>query len=180
MLIAMLAETTAIGADDAKAVFPPFETWHMPSQLFWLALLFSALYFGLSRFILPKMGDTLERRSDRIASDLDKAARLNEEAVEAQQALELKLAQSRAKARETGDRARAKVDAEVATELAKVDSEIEAKLEAADARVAKMRSDAMKNVESLAVDAANAMMGRFGVEANEKDLKQAVQTALEP
>jgi F-type H+-transporting ATPase subunit b len=67
-----------------------------------------------------------------------------------------------------------------APKLAKVDSEIEAKLEAADARVAKMRSDAMKNVESLAVDAANAMMGRFGVEANEKDLKQAVQTALEP
>jgi F-type H+-transporting ATPase subunit b len=102
MLIALLAETAAHGAEHGaagKPPFPPFETWHMPSQLFWLAVLFSILYLTMSRVILPKLSDTLEKRSDRIASDLDQAARLNDQATEAQQALELRIAQAKSKAR---------------------------------------------------------------------------------
>lgn len=182
MLIALLAETAAQGAESGaagKAPFPPFETWHMPSQLFWLVILFSILYLAMSRFILPKLSDTLEKRSDRIASDLDQAGRLNEQATEAQQALELRIAQAKAKARETSDRARDKMNAEMAAETARVDAELEKKLDAADARIASLRADAMKNVEQIAVDAADVIVGRFGVSVSKADLKKAVTAALE-
>ena len=128
MLFALLAEGAAHGAEHAEGgspAFPPFEPWHMPSQLFWLAILFTVMYFALSRFILPKMSDTIEKRSDRIASDLDQATALNEQATEAQQALELRIAQAKAKARETAAKASAKIDAEMAAETGRVDAEIE-------------------------------------------------------
>ena len=182
MLIALLAETAAQGAEhgtDGKAPFPPFETWHMPSQLFWLAILFSILYLAMSRVILPKLSDTLEKRSDRIASDLDPAGRLNDQATEAQQALELRIAQAKAKARETSDKARDKMNAEMAAETARVDAELEKKLEAADARITSLRADAMKNVEQIAVDAADVIVGRFGVSATKAELKKAVTAAME-
>lgn len=177
MMIAFLAETAGHGAE--AAAFPPFETWHMPSQLFWLAVLFTALYIALSRFILPKMSDTIEKRANRVASDLDEAARLNNQAVEAQKALELRLAQARAKARETAEKAREKTEAELASETARVDADLAKKLEAADARISKLRADAMTNVEQIAVDTADAMVTRLGVKASQADLKKAVSAALE-
>jgi F-type H+-transporting ATPase subunit b len=166
MLIALLAEGAAQGhlPDDAPPPFPPFETWHMPSQLFWLAILFTTLYFTLSRWILPKLSDTLEKRSDRIASDLDQAARLNDQATEAQQALELRLAQARNKARETSEKASEKMATEMAAETA---------------RVATLRANAMKNVEQIAVDTAEVMTARFGLKASAADLKSAVSAAME-
>ena len=177
MIIAFLAETAGHGGE--AAAFPPFETWHMPSQLFWLAVLFTALYLALSRFILPKMSDTIEKRANRVASDLDEAARLNNQAVEAQKALELRLAQARAKARETAEKAREKTEAELASETARVDADLAKKLETADARISKLRADAMSNVEQIAVDTADAMITRFGVKASPADLKKAVSAALE-
>ncbi|MGE6697859.1 hypothetical protein ACQKH5_09220 [Hyphomonas sp. NPDC076900] len=177
MMIAFLAETAGHGGE--AAAFPPFETWHMPSQLFWLAVLFTALYLALSRFILPKMSDTIEKRANRVASDLDEAARLNNQAVEAQKALELRLAQARAKARETAEKAREKTEAELASETARVDADLAKKLEAADARISKLRADAMTNVEQIAVDTADAMITRLGVKASPADLKKAVSAALE-
>lgn len=150
----------------------------MPGQLFWLAILFAVLYFSLSRFILPKMSDTIEKRSDRIASDLDQAAKLNEQAEEAQQALELRIAQAKAKARETANKATAKVEAEMTAETARVDAEIEKKLDAAEERISALRANAMQNVEQIAVDAADAMTSRFGLKASAADLKKAVSAAL--
>ena len=177
MMIAFLAETAGHGGE--AAAFPPFETWHMPSQLFWLAVLFTALYIALSRFILPKMSDTIEKRANRVASDLDEAARLNNQAVEAQKALELRLAQARAKARETAEKAREKTEAELASETARVDADLAKKLETADARISKLRADAMTNVEQIAVETADAMITRLGVKASPADLKKAVSAALE-
>lgn len=181
MLFALLAESSASEhlPDDTPPAFPPFETWHMPGQLFWLAILFTALYLAMSRWILPKLSDTLEKRSDRIASDLDQAARLNDQAGEAQQALEQRIAQARNKARETSDKAREKMEAEMAVETARVDEEIGKKLEVADARIATLRANAMKNVEQIALDTAEVMTARFGLKPSAADLKSAVSAAME-
>lgn len=177
MILPLLAETT--GHTDAKAAFPPFETWHMAGQLFWLAVFFVMLYVALSRFILPKISDTIEKRANRIASGLDEAARLNNQAIEAQKSLDLKLAQARAKARETADKARAKSAAELASETARVDAELSKKLSAEDARIERLRNDAMSKVEGIATDTAEFILGRFGVKAQKAELRKAVTSALE-
>lgn len=180
--LALLAETASHAGEHGgaeKAVFPAFDTTWYASQLFWLAILFTVLYLTLSRFVLPKLSDTLEKRSDRIASDLDQAARLNDQATEAQKALELRVAQARNKARETSEKAREKMEAEMTSEIARVDAEIEKKLEAADTRISALRASAMKNVEQIAIDTAEVMTARFGLKASAADLKSAVTAAME-
>jgi len=167
-----------VAKDAEKAAFPPFDPWHFPSQIFWLVVLFGFLYFVLSRFILPSIGNTLERRESSIASDLDEAARLNEEAVDAQKAVEVSIAKAHAKARETADKARTKIDKEIASETAKVDAEVDKKLAEAETRISDLRSEAMKNVESIAGDAAETVLGKFGSKAGKADISSAVKTAL--
>jgi len=176
MFAIVLAAEAAHGAE--KAAFPPFETWHFPSQIFWLALLFGFLYFVLSRFILPSIGSTLERREGSIASDLDEAARLNEEAVDAQKAVEVSIAKAHAKARETADKARTKIDKNIAAETAKVDAEVDAKLAEAETRITALREDALKNVESIAGDTAEAILGKFSSKAGKTEIASAVKSAL--
>ena len=129
MYFLSLAAPAAHGEAAGGAAFPPFDPWHFPSQLFWLAILFGALYLALSRFILPKLGGVIESREDTIADSLDEAARLNEQSKEAKQQQDLALAEARAKARETADKARAKVEAEIAAETAKVDGELAERLD---------------------------------------------------
>ena len=176
MIAIIMAADAAHGAE--KAAFPPFDPWHFPSQIFWLVVLFGFLYFVLSRFILPSIGDTLERRESSIGSDLDEAARLNDEALEAQKAVEVSIAKAHAKARETADKARSKIDKEIAAETAKVDAEVDAKLADAETRITALREEALKNVEAIAADAANSILGKFSVKAGGSEVSTAVKSAL--
>lgn len=180
-MMTLLIPFAAAGADAAQAdsgVFPPLDTWHFPSQIFWTLLLFGFLYFVLSRFILPKLGSTIETRQSTLADDLDDAQRFSDEAVQAQKALEVRMAEARGKARETADAARAKIEAELSAETVKVDADINAKLEAADARINELRTAAMANVTEIAAETTQAITDKFGVKTNASAAKSAVDTAL--
>ncbi|MDJ0922748.1 MAG: hypothetical protein QNI84_16590 [Henriciella sp.] len=174
----MIALLLAADAAGEAAVFPPFDPWHFPSQIFWLVLLFGFLYLVLSRFILPKLGSVLEHRESTIADDLDDAARMNEQAIDAQKAVEISIAEAQAKARETASKARAKIDKEIAEATAKVDGELDVKLSEAEERIAKLREDTMQNVEDIASEAASSMLAKFGASASKADLGKAVKSAL--
>ena len=62
---------------------PQLDTTWFASQIFWLIIAFSVLYYLLSRKALPRLAEILEARQDRIAADLDEAERLRREAEEA-------------------------------------------------------------------------------------------------
>ena len=171
--------TAAEAAHDAGAsAFPPFDTTHFPSQLFWLALFFGFLYIVLSRLILPRLGGVLEHRESTIANDLDQAAKMNDQAVEAQNAVEVSIAQAQAKARETAGKARLKIDTDIAAETAKIDAELDSKLSNAETRISKLRDEAMENVESIATDAAETILSKFETSAPKADLGRAVKSAM--
>lgn len=178
MSILFLMADAAHGADGGERVFPAFDASYFPSQLFWLTVTFSFLYFVLSRMILPRLSANLERRSDTIADDLDEAAKLNEQAEEAKQALEVSLAQARAKARETAAKADADMAEEIAAETRKVDMAIDKKLEVAEARISEVRAEAMANVQTVASDATTSILKKLGVAANQNDVTAAVQSAI--
>lgn len=174
MTFLSLAAPAANGEMPGSAAFPPFDPWHFPSQLFWLVILFGGLYLALSRFILPKLGGVIESREDTIADSLDEAARLDEQSKEAQKQQEIALAEARAKARETSDKAREKVEAEIAAETQKVDAQMAERLAEAEARIQSVRAEALSNVEQIATTATQAMLGRLGIAVSDADAKQAV------
>lgn len=178
-VIALLAE----GADDATAAvdkpFPPFNPDYWESQAFWLLVSFGLLYLVLSRFILPKFANTIERRSSRIASDLDEAARLNDEAAEAQKALDLAMAKARSEARETAAKTQAQIDASMREKTERADAEIDAKLVQAEEKITMLRASAMEKVEDIAAEAAEALTNRLGGRVTAADAKKAVQAAMQ-
>ena len=79
----MAAETTT-GTEvphDAghSGVFPPLNFEDFSPQIIWLALTFAVLYLLLSRLVLPRIGEVIDDRKDRIRRDLQAAERLKDE-----------------------------------------------------------------------------------------------------
>lgn len=177
-MIAYVIAAEAAKSEAGGSGFAPFETWHFPSQIFWLVVLFGFLYFMLSRFILPSIGNTLERRESTIAKDLDEAARLNDKAVEAQKATEIAIGHAHAKARDTAAQARAKIEADIAEATAKADAATDQKLVAAETRISELSTEAMKNVEQIAVEATDAMLTKFKATASSDVLSSTVKSVL--
>lgn len=52
---------------------PQLDTSTFLSQIFWLVITFTALYWYLQRFILPKLGGIISRRALKAADDLEQA-----------------------------------------------------------------------------------------------------------
>src|SRR6185436_15347896 len=72
--MAMATNSTAGTATSQEAghakVFPPLDSGTFAPQLVWLALTFGLLYLILKRVVLPRVGEVIEERGDRIKRDL--------------------------------------------------------------------------------------------------------------
>ena len=174
-----MATSPEAAAHGAEAPFPPFDPASYPSQLFWLALTFGVLYFVISRVIAPRISDGIDRRADKISSDLKEAADMNEQAEAAMHEADKELAAARADAREGAARTKADIEAKAAEENARIEAEVEARLTEAAARIAKARNEAMSNVEEAAASTAAEMVATItGLEVEAEDAEKAVAAVL--
>src|SRR6476646_8977629 len=79
-------------------VFAPLDASNFAPQLIWLALTFGLLYLVLKRVVLPRVGEVIEERSDRIKRDLAQAEKLKTDTQKALGNYEQALSDARVKA----------------------------------------------------------------------------------
>lgn len=170
---------TETGAEHgASGLFPPFDTSNYPSQLLWLAITFGLFYLFLKNVVLPRVGGILEVRRDRIAGDLDQAARMKSEADAAVAAYEQELAAAKARANTIGQEARDEAKAEAEAKRKEVEAGLDQKLTAAEARIATIKANAMKEVGTIAEDTAAAIVQALGAgKVDKADIAAAVKAA---
>ncbi|MCV0395384.1 MAG: F0F1 ATP synthase subunit B [Rhizobiaceae bacterium] len=165
-------------ANGAESGFPPFETSSYPSQLLWLAITFGLFYLFLKRVVLPRISGILEVRSDRIAQDLDQAARMKDEADEAIAAYEQELAEARGRANEIGQQARDTAKAEADAERKAAEAELERKLADSTARIEAIKSEAMGEVGQIAAETTGAIMASLvGAKPTKAEIEAAIGRA---
>jgi F-type H+-transporting ATPase subunit b len=173
------AHTEASADSHGKAGFPPFEPTYFPSQLLWLAITFGLFYLFLQKAVLPRIGSILEVRRDRIAHDLDTAARMKEEADAAIAAYEQELADARAKSNKIAQDARDTAKAEADAERKQVEAGLNAKLVEAEGRISAVRASAMKDVGAIAEETATAIVQALVGKADKASIASAVKSARE-
>ena len=161
-----------------SSVFPPFNPEYFPSQILWLTITFVLFYLFLSRVVLPRIAGILEVRRDRIAQDLDTAARMKDEADAAIAAYEQELADARVKANDLAQKARDQARADAEAERKSVEAGLEQKLADAEARISSIKSSAMKDVGAVAETTAAMIVDRLAGSAPTKtELSAAVKAA---
>jgi F-type H+-transporting ATPase subunit b len=173
----LLAATAEAAQEAAKSEgLPQLNPDHFTPQLFWLAVTFVALLFVMSKIALPRVGDVLAERRDRIKRDLDAAARLKDETDKALGDYEKALADARANASSIAKDTRAKLAAETDVERHRVDDQIAGKLREADTRIAATKSKAVSAIGDIATDTARAVVQKLiGQDVSADDVKKVLR-----
>jgi F-type H+-transporting ATPase subunit b len=162
-------------AGHGGGVFPPFDFSTYPSQLLWLVITFSVFYMLMQKVIVPRVGGILENRHDRIAQDLDEAARLKSEADAAIETYERELTAAKAKAGQIASAARDEAKAKADAERAAIEAELSAKIAAAESRIADIKARAFAEVDTIAIDTVGTIVEELiGTKSTAADIKAAV------
>jgi F-type H+-transporting ATPase subunit b len=161
-----MAENSSTGTEatppsEHGSGFPPFQKDTFGPQLLWLAIFFVALYLIASRFALPRVGSIIADRRKRISDDLAEAARMKDAADAAIATYEKALADARARAQAVAAESREKANAEAEASRKAVEASLHAKMSAAEQAIAATRTAAMANVQSIAQEAAIAIVERL-------------------
>lgn len=119
-------------------------------QLFWLAVCFGALYLIMSRFALPRVGDMLQARRERVEADLGRAEDLRGEAAEMLAAYESAMAEARGEAHRLTVQAAQDAAAEAARRHAELAARLEADAARAEARIAEAGARALADMRAHA------------------------------
>lgn len=155
--------------------FPPFDPATFSSQLFWLVITFGLFYIFLKKVVMPRLGGILEVRSNRIAQDLDQAAKLKSEADAAVAAYEQELAEAKANANTIGQKSRDEAKAEAETARKSVEAGLEKKLAEAEERITAIKTSAMKDVGSIAETTASAILESLVGKSDKAEVAAAVK-----
>ena len=159
--------------------FPPFDPATYGSQLFWLAITFGALYYLMSKIVLPRIATILEERNDRIADDLAEAERLKRETDAAIAAYEQALAEARQKAHGIAQTARDKAKSELDRQRASIEADLGTRMDAAERQIADVKTAALADVGTIARDAASAIVETLlGTPVPESEVTDAVGASM--
>lgn len=158
---------------------PQFDPSTFASQIFWLVIVFGALFWFMTKKAIPKVEAALEARAQRIQGDLDRAAKLQQDAAEAAEAHEAALSKARDEAREILREAQSGLQADLDARQSKLGAEIAEQATAAEGRIKAARDEAMASVKDIATDAAAAVATRLtGVDIGQPKAAEAVEGAL--
>ncbi len=158
---------------------PQFDVATFPSQIFWLVIFFTALFFILWKGFIPRVTNVFAMRQDKIEDDLSRAEKLKNEAAEAQQAYEKALAEARAKAQAELKAVTDKAAAEAADRAAELAAQLVVKAKDSEAEINKAREAALANVKTIAAETAQRAAARLagldvGADAATKAVVQIV------
>lgn len=160
-------------------LFPPLDATTFAPQLVWLAITFGLLYWLLSRFALPRIGQVMDERRERIQRDLNEAERLKTETDAALKAYEQSHAEARSRAQSIATDMRSKLAGEAEQARHKVDAELNAKLAQTEGQIAETKARALAGVNQIAADTAGAIVAKLiGQEPTPDDLKRAFAASL--
>lgn len=158
---------------------PQLDFTTFPSQLFWLAVTFVALYLIMVRVGLPRVRAILERRHERISGDLAKAAQLKAEAEAVIEAYERALAEAHASAQATVRETLARMSEEAAVRQRELAQSLVAETEAAERRILDAKTRALGDLHDAAVEVARAAAQKVaGVELDPARARAAVEHVL--
>ncbi|WP_019219794.1 F0F1 ATP synthase subunit B [Bartonella florencae] len=165
-------------AGHADRVFPPFDFVHFGSHLFWLIISFGLFYLFISRVIVPRIGGVIETRRDRIASDLDQAMRMKQEADTVVETYERKLAEARSQAYVIAQAAGEEIKEKAELERKEIEASLEKKLTDAEKKIAKIRDKAMQNVGVIAEEVALEIVKKLiDVDVSKETVHSVVKAA---
>lgn len=130
-------------------------------QLFWFAVLFAILYFGVVRLTLPKLGKVMEARENKVTGDIEAAEQSKLTSDKLNEDYQVGLTVARDDARTMLAQAKSKAAASIEKKSAAAQSKADEAIAAAQVEIETARSKAMVEIEAVAAEGASAIVERL-------------------
>jgi len=149
------------------------------SQFFWLLIVIGIIYFGIAKNMVPKISKTVDDRQKRISDDLAAAQAGEDRAVLIEADYRASMNDARSDAAAVVNDAKAKVAKKNEAAIKRADTALAKKADEADAALKAAQSDALKEIEAVAAEAAQAFVQNVsGTQVTATDAKAAVKAAF--
>jgi len=150
------------------------------SQLFWLAIVFGVIFFGIGRGMLPKIQGTVESREKKIADDLQRAQAARAEADEEEAGWRARMDAARAEAARLAQEAKQASAQDTEAKVRKAADKINAKVETAEAKIREALDAARAEIESVSAEATQEMVVRLtGIRVGKQEAAAAVRAEID-
>lgn len=174
-----LAPAAAHAASEGSGGLPQFDPSNFASQLLWLTVILVIFFIAMRKSALPRIGEALEARRQKIDDDLDKASAHREEAEAAMAAYEKALAEAASEAQAIHREASQAIAANAAERRAALSARLAEGTRAAEARIAEAKRPAIASLQDLVLEVVQDAAAKLaGIEVTKADAKTAVDAAL--
>jgi F-type H+-transporting ATPase subunit b len=149
------------------------------SQLFWLAIVFALIYFGIGRGMVPKIEKTIDDRNGKVAGDLAAAEAARSSAEASDIAYHASLDGARGQAMKAIAEAKAQATARAEALGKQADADTLVRLTAAGESIEGRKQAALDEIEGSTVEAVEAIVAKLsGVATDRAMVEQHVKAAL--
>jgi F-type H+-transporting ATPase subunit b len=171
----LLTAAAAAAAEPAASGLPQFDLARWPGQMVWMLLIFGGMLFLFAKVFVPRVGNTIAEREDRIAGDIGDARRLKEQADQQAASAAAEMVAARSVAHKLALDAKSKAAADTAAQEAVEEARLNETLAKADARIGAARDQAMTHVRDIASETAQAIVAHLtGQSASADEVKSAL------
>ena len=173
-LIALIAIQGDLYA--AEAGMPQLDPKYWASQAFWLILVFTVLYFAVSKFYLPKIKNNLDNRENRIKDDIEDANKSKELSEIKFKEYEKILEDAKKEVIKIQIESKAKLDKDINEKKEKIEKEIEKELVQAQKEITELKKNSISDIHNISKEiASNIIENISGDKLNDSSIKAAVE-----
>ena len=174
LLIALIAINADLYA--AEAGMPQLDPTYWPSQAFWLILIFTLLYFSISKFFLPKIKNNLDNRENKIKEDLENASKFKELSESKLKEYELILENAKKEVSKIHFDTKKKLDKDIQSKKEVMEKDIENEILKAQKEIEELKKNSISSIQNISENiASNIIENISGDKLNESSVKAMVE-----
>ena len=174
ILIALMAINADLYA--AEAGMPQLDPTYWPSQAFWLILIFTLLYFSISKFFLPKIKNNLDNRENKIKEDLENASKFKELSESKLKEYELILENAKKEVSKIHFDTKKKLDKDIQSKKEVMEKDIENEILKAQKEIEELKKNSISSIQNISENiASNIIENISGDKLNESSVKAMVE-----
>ena len=173
ILLSFLFYKEAFASDTGMPQLNP-EFWI--SQIFWLTLIFGALYVLLSKFILPKISNNLETRKSQIVENIESAEKQRKESDQKIKDYENIINEVKIEAKNIFNQAREKILKDINNKKESLQKEIDQEIKKAETEILELKNKSPEKINKIAIETSADLIKKIvGVQVNNSNISAIVE-----
>ena len=160
----------------AEAGMPQLDPEYWASQAFWLVLVFTILYFSISKFYLPKIKNNLDNRENKIKEDLDNANKFKEQSEVKIREYQIILENAKKEVSKIYFDSKNMLDKNIQSKKEKMEKEIEKEILKAQKEISELKNNSLSSIHSISENIVSDIIENIsGDKLNESSIKATVE-----